>query len=68
MCLLLLLLLLLLLILSLDSYLQTFVNLSFHASAATSIDYVYVLFAFILLLTLYSVTFCSTEIKAFDYD
>jgi len=46
---------------------QTFINLSFHrTSAITNIDYVDVLFVFILLLTLYSVTLCSTEIKAFD--
>ena len=48
----------------LDSYLQIFINLSFYTYAKTHID---VLFAFILLLTLYSVTFCSTEIKAFDW-
>ena len=54
-------------ILLLGSYLQTLINLSFHASAITNIDYVDVLFVFILLRTLYSVTFCSAEIKAFDW-
>jgi len=53
-------------ILLLGSYLQTLINLSFHASAITNIDYVDVLFVFILLRTMYSVTFCSAEIKAFD--
>ena len=56
-------------ILLLDSwdYLQTFINLSFHTSAITNIDYTDVMFFFISLLALYSVTFCSTEIKAFDW-
>jgi len=57
-------------ILLLDSYLKTFISLSFNTSAITNIDYVDVLLVFFsilsLLLTLYSVTFCSTEIEAFD--
>ena len=53
-------------ILLLGSYLQTLINLSFHASAITNVDYVDVLFVFILLRTMYSVTFCSAEIKVFD--
>jgi len=54
----------------LDNRLQTFKNLSFHklTSAITNTDYIDVglLFVFILFLALYSDTFCSTEIKAFD--
>jgi len=53
-------------LLLLDSYLQMFISLSFHTSAITNIDYADVPFVFISLLTLYSVTFCLTEIIAFD--
>ena len=50
-----------------DSYLQTFINFSFRTSEITNTDYIHVLFVFISLLTLYSVAFRSTEIKASDW-
>ena len=47
-------------------YLQTFINISFHTSAITNIDHVDALFVFIRPLYIDSVTFCSTNINAFD--